>query len=275
MKNSTLGLQYYFQDIGKNRILTKDEEVRLFKQLAKGNDDARSEIIECNLKFVIQIAHRYRSKGLPLEDLIQEGNLGLLEAVKKFNYKLGFRFSTYAAFWIRQAIQVAVRQRGSLIRLPMRKARQLGFMNEIYQEYWTLKGRAPNEAELASRLEITVDQARDLARMSEAVLSLDAPLEEEGSTLMDIIPDAAAEPVGERSCKAERRQKVEEALDCLSDRENKVIRERFGFRSGNAPSLRKVSARLGLSQEGVRRIEQRALAKLRRNHVRDAMVGLI
>ncbi|MBI1784230.1 RNA polymerase sigma factor RpoD/SigA [Candidatus Sumerlaeota bacterium] len=275
MSNETNGLQSYLNEISRNRILLKEEEVEIFKQIEAGDEEARRTIIQCNLKFVIQIAHKFRSRGLPLEDLIQEGNLGLMEAVKKFNYRLGFRFSTYASFWIRQSIQVAIRQRGSLIRLPVRKARLLGFMNEVLQEYWSVKGRPPTEAELALRLKITQKQANELAQLGEAILSLDVPVEEGGIPLVEILQDQQAPHADERSMEVERRKKVAGILGFLTARENQVIRQRFGFKCGTTSSLRKVSVQMGLSQEGVRRIEQRALAKLRRAHVRQAVVGLL
>ncbi len=276
MIESSAGLQVYLHEISPNKVLTREEEVALFKQLEKGDESVRETIIECNLKFVIQIAHKFRSRGVPLEDLIQEGNLGLMEAVKKFNHRLGFRFSTYAAFWIRQAIQVAIRQRGSLIRLPVRKSRQLGFMSEIIQEYWSTVGRPPTEVELAKRLKITATQARELARMGEAVLSLDMQIDNEGPSLVDILPDTTLVTMEDRRLAVERKQKLTLAMsESLSEREHTVIEKRFGFKSGLNQSLRKVSAQLGLSQEGVRRIEQRAINKLRRPRVRQMMAGLL
>lgn len=276
MKTADSSLKTYLDEIGKNRVLKREEEVDLFEQLSHGDETARETIISCNLKFVIRIAQQFRGRGMPLEDLIQEGNIGLLEAITKFNHTLGFRFSTYAAFWIRQSIQVAVRQRGSLIRIPVRKSRMLGFMNQAVQESWAMNGRPPTEDELAAKLEITNEQARELSRIGEAVLSLDTPGNEDGVPLMHLIPDTLSEPVEQKSLDDERRAKVASILELLSDREARVIHQRFGFADGGVGrSLRKVSSRLGLSQEGVRRIEQRALRKLRRPHVRRSVNGLI
>lgn len=275
MDQANGGLKTYLDEIGRHRVLNREEEVELFKRIRNHDESARDVIIQCNLKFVIRIAQQFKGRGMPLEDLIQEGNIGLLEAISKFDHTLGFRFSTYAAFWIRQAIQVAVRQRGSLIRLPVRKSRQLGFLNEIMQEYWSTKGRAPTEEEVAERLDITTDKARELAQLGEAVLSLDTPMDEDGAPLMELVADAKAKPVDERALEEERMAKVAAALAHLTERETRVIRDRFGFGSDVSRSLRNVSARLGLSQEGVRRIEQRALNKLRRPHVRAMVSGLI
>jgi RNA polymerase primary sigma factor len=210
----------YFQDVSANRVLTKAEEVALFQRLEAGDPEARQEIISCNLKFVIQIAQRFRSRGMPLEDLIQEGNIGLLEAVGKFDWHLGFRFSTYAAFWIRQSIQVAIRQRGSLIRIPVRKARLLGFMNEALQEHLSLHGRMPTDVELARRLEITVEQARELAQLSDSIYSLDTPSEDGRTPLMDVLADPHTPSAEEVSLHAERKHLLDGAMQGLSDRES-------------------------------------------------------
>ena len=271
------GFKTYLDEIGRNRVLTREEEVALFKRVEKGEAEARTIIVKCNLKFVIRIAQKFRGRGLPLEDLVQEGNIGLLEAIGKFKYRMGFRFSTYAAFWIRQSIQVAVRQRGSLIRIPVRKSRQLGFMTEVYNEYLSTVGRAPSETELAERLDITPEKAKELAQLGDAVLSLDAPAvdDADAAPLMNLIADTKSKRTEERSIESEMREKVAAAMDCLTERESKVIEQRFGFGTGVSRSLRKVSRRLGLSQEGVRRVEQRALDKLRRTHVRQTIAGLI
>ncbi len=275
MAQEETGLKMYLDEIGQNRVLTRDEEVELFRRLRQGEESARQTIVECNLKFVIRVAQQFRGRGLALEDLIQEGNLGLLEAIEKFDHRRGFRFSTYAAFWIRQAIQIAVRQRGSLIRIPVRKSRQLGFMSEIVQEFWTRRGRPPTEAELAVRLRITTEKVRELTRLAEATLSLDRPPDPDGVPLLEMIPDHRAPSVREVTANREMLARVAEVLKLLTERESCVIAERFGFGGGEARSLRKVSSRMGLSQEGVRRIEQRALVKLRRPHIRQAIAGLI
>lgn len=275
MEYSDQGFRIYLDEIASNRVLTAEEERELFQKIEEGDDAARQTVVDCNLKFVIRIARRFMGRGVPLEDLVQEGNLGLLEAISRFDYRLGYRFSTYAAFWIRQAIQVGVRQRGSLVRIPVRKSRQLGFMSEVIQEYQSVHGRPPTEEEIAERLDITPDDARELVRLGEAVLSLDATDDNEFSPLMEQLEDPKAIRAFDATRKHEMEQKVEGALGYLSERENEVIRNRFGFGTGVGRSLRKVSRRMGLSQEGVRRIEQRALTKLRRPFVSQSLSGLI
>lgn len=269
------GFESYLEEIGGNRVLTREEEVALFERLGAGEDQVHEEIVHCNLKFVIQIARKFLGRGLPLEDLVQEGNIGLLEAIGRFDCTLGFRFSTYAAFWIRQSVQVAVRQRGSIIRIPVRKSRQLGFMSEIMQEYLSVHGRPPSEEELAERLGIKVENARELARLGEAVLSLDATDHPDIAPLMDQLSDPEATTAEATSMEEQLKEKVRSAMRFLTEREGCVIRNRFGLDSGDSLSLRRVSRTMGLSQEGVRRIEQRALNKLRRPYVRHAIAGLL
>ncbi len=275
MEYSDQGFRIYLDEIASNRVLTAEEERELFQKVEAGDDLARQEVVDCNLKFVIRMARRFLGRGVPLEDLVQEGNLGLLEAISRFDYRLGFRFSTYAAFWIRQAIQVGVRQRGSLVRIPVRKSRQLGFMSEVIQEFHSIMGRAPTEEEIAERLEISPDDARELVRLGEAVLSLDATDDNDLSPLMEQLEDTNSADAVDVTQEHEMKERVLGALNYLSDRENEVIRSRFGFGTGVTRSLRKVSRGMGLSQEGVRRIEQRALSKLRRPYVSQSLSGLI
>lgn len=275
MSSHSTSLQAYLKEVSHHPILTRQEEIDLFVQMHDGVETAREEIVRCNLRFVIQLAQRFRSRGLPLEDLIQEGNLGLLEAIGKFDHTLGYRFSTYAAFWIRQSIQVAIRQRGSLIRIPVRKSRQLGFMNEVVQEFKSTLGRTPTDQELADRLDISKEHAQELARLGEAVLSLDTPFEEEGASLMDLIPDTVSQTTEDVALEHEREELLNNALSTLSERESSVLRYRFGLQNGTERSLRKVSVLTGLSQEGVRRVEQRAIGKLRRPQTRQSITSLL
>lgn len=276
MPQAATNYRSYMDEIGRHHVLTREQEQSLFKTYAQTSDpEARDMIVQCNLRFVIRIAQQFKGRGIPLEDLVQEGAIGLMEAIVKFDHTLGFRFSTYAAFWIRQSIQVAVRQRGSLIRIPVRKSRQLGFLAEIVQEYRNIHGRPPTEEEVADRLDITAEKARELARLSETVLSLDAPIDEEGSPLMDLIPDRDSPSIQDKVLENERSEKIAQALELLTDRESRVIRQRYGFTAETGRSLRRVSDRLGLSQEGVRRIEQRALNKLRRPHASRSLGSLI
>lgn len=272
---SSSTLRLYLQEIGRNPVLTKDEEYALFDRLRNGDESARGEIIRCNLRLVVRLARRFQNKGLSMEDLIQEGNIGLLEVIDRFDHQLGFRFSTYAAFWIRQAIQVAVRKQGSLIRLPVRKARMLGRLTEAVNESHALRGRAPSPAELAEALQLPEGQVQDLVLMSRAALSLDSALDEEGYTLQDRLADVDAPAPDDLSMKRELQQRVLTAVSQLSEREHSILYLRFGLRGHRPRSLRNVSRRVGLSQEGVRRVEQRALAKLNRAQLKAQLAGLL
>ncbi|HOR29351.1 MAG TPA: RNA polymerase sigma factor RpoD/SigA [Candidatus Sumerlaeota bacterium] len=268
-------LKQYMKDISRHQVMSKQEEYDLFARLRSGDESARDEIIQCNLRLVVRLAQRFQGKGLSLEDLIQEGNIGLLEVIDRFDHTLGFRFSTYAAFWIRQAIQVAVRKQGSLIRLPVRKARALGYMSEVIQEFRSTKGRAPTYAEMAERLGLQEEQLEELVQISKTALSLDSPLDEDGGTLQERVVDERTPLASQQTMRNELIRKVHQALAQLSERENRVLQMRFGIHGGRPRSLRSISRRVGLSQEGVRRVEQRALAKLARPHMRTQLSGLI
>ena len=275
MKESDQGLKHYMKEISRQKLLTKEEEYKIFKRLKDGDESVREEIIARNLRLVVRLAQKFRGKGLSMEDLIQEGNIGLLEVIDRFDHTLGFRFSTYAAFWIRQAIQVALRKQGSLIRLPVRKARCLGRMNEVIQEYKSTLGRPPAPAELALALQISETQLKDLVQFTRSTLSLDTPIDEDGSTLKERIADEASPMPSEKSMEHEMTHKVHRALGQLSEREHSILKMRFGLNGHQPRSLRNVSRRVGLSQEGVRRVEQRALRKLGRSHLRSQLTGLI
>jgi RNA polymerase primary sigma factor len=275
MERDPSAYKSYMNEISRHRLLTKQDEFDLFERLHGGDETARQEIIESNLRLVVRLSQRFRGRGLCDEDLIQEGNIGLLEVIDRFDHHLGFRFSTYAAFWIRQAIQVAVRRQGSMIRLPVRKARMLGRISEIVHEYQSLQGRMPTPAEMAERLEVSTDQLKDLLRLSRTTLSLDAPLDEDGNTLGEHVPDRATPLASETTMRREMTDKVQNALRQLTEREHSILRMRYGLHGRKPRSLRNISREVGLSQEGVRRVEQRALSKLARPHMRRQLAGLI
>lgn len=275
MKTETTGLGTYFSEISRHRVPTRQEEYALFERLHSGDPSAREEIIQSNLRLVVRIAQRFQGKGLSLEDLIQEGNIGLMDVVNRFDHTLGYRFSTYAAFWIRQAIQVAIRKQSSLIRLPVRKMRQLGRISDMVQEYQSVQGRRPTREELARRLCIKPAAVDELLNWAHASLSLDMPLDENGDTLKEHLPDTLSPSPFQESMNRERREKVRTALAELTDRECSILQLRFGMTGRKSRSLRHISRDVGLSQEGVRRVEKRALAKLHRPHMARRLVGLL
>ncbi|MDX2175283.1 MAG: RNA polymerase sigma factor RpoD/SigA [Candidatus Sumerlaeia bacterium] len=270
------GVSTYLGEVGDHPVLTREEEQALFQRLETGDDAAREELVRCNLRFVVKIALKYRHCGVPLADLIQEGNIGLLTVLDKFDWRRGYRFSTYAAFWIRQEIQAAVRQRANLIRLPVRKARLLAKMEEQSKAFAMREGREPNVEELAAELAVEVEKIEALLPFRDAVMSLEAERSEDGACLLDAMCDEGAPAPGDDLLEEERCRLVRDAFRHLSDREREVVSHRYGFREdGRALSLRKTSAIVGLSQEGVRRVEMRALGKLGRPAVSAPLRDLL
>jgi RNA polymerase primary sigma factor len=268
-------VRFYLNDVAKGRLLSREDEVALFKRLAAGDESARDEIIEANLRFVIKVALQFAGRGVAIADLIQEGNIGLLEVVDKFDYRRGYRFSTYAAFWIRQAIQLALRKQSNVIRLPIRKSRMLGHMNEAVKNFSATHGRAPSARELALLLDMEECKVEELLRLRDSVLSLDMETDEDGNQLLSRLSDDTSPSALDRSMERERTERVEEALGQLTDKERKVVKLRFGFGGGRELSLRNTSQLVGMSQEGVRRVERKALKKLRRPGTREAIHGLL
>jgi len=268
-------MKLYLKEVARKQVLTREEEVALFKRLSEGDTSARHEIVEANLRFVIKIALQFTGRGVPLPDLIQEGNIGLLEVVEKFDYRKGFRFSTYAAFWIRQAIQMAVRKNGNVIRLPIRKSRFMGHLNETINNFTASNGRAPSIDELSRLLEMEPEKLEQLMGMRESILSLDMEMEDDGGQLLNRIPDTSTPTSLEFSMEREQNRKVQDALDTLSEKEQKVLKLRYGFDSGKGLSLRSTSKLVGMSQEGVRRVERAAIRKLRRPQSSQIMAGLL
>ncbi len=268
-------MKIYLKEVARKQVLTRQEEIELFKRLSEGDTSARHEIVEANLRFVIKIALQFTGRGVPLPDLIQEGNIGLLEVVEKFDYKKGFRFSTYAAFWIRQSIQMAVRKHGNVIRLPIRKSRFMGHLNETISTFTANNGRAPSVDELSYILEMEPEKLDQLMGMRESILSLDMDSENDGTQLLNRLPDHNGITALDHSIEEEQQSKVKQALETLSEKEQKVLRLRYGFDTGKGMSLRSTSKLVGMSQEGVRRVERAAIRKLRRPASSQMISGLL
>lgn len=268
------GIQDYLKTISDHHILTREEEVALFQRIEAGDESAREEIVQCNLRLVVKIAFQFRDCGLPMADLIQEGNIGLIYVTSRFDWRRGFRFSTYAAFWIRQEIQAAIRNNSSMIRLPIRKARLMGRISEAIRHFNSCEGRDPNMEEISLFVDVPMEKLEVLMPLRESMVSLDAERTEDGGNLFDSIPQDAPAAY-ERLNDEQTGVAVRSVLGFLSDRERTIIEHRFGLNeSGRALSLRKTSRKVGLSQEGVRRIERRALEKLQRPAIRAKLSGL-
>lgn len=268
-------MKLYLKEVAKKRVPTREEEIALFKRLKGGDESARQEIVEANLRFVIKIALSFSGRGVPLADLIQEGNIGLLEVVDKFDYRKGYRFSTYAAFWIRQAIQLALRKQCNVIRLPIRKSRFLGHLTEAINQFTANHGRTPTVRELSLMLDVEEEQLEQLMQLRDSVLSLDMETDEETPQLLSKLRDEKNPSPFEHTSQSEQRQRVAEALETLTEKEQKVLKLRYGFATGKNLSLRTTSKLVGMSQEGVRRVERKALKKLRRPGTRQLIHGLL
>jgi RNA polymerase primary sigma factor len=268
-------MKLYLREVANKKVLTREEEVALFERLRSGDESARHEIVEANLRFVIKVALGFAGRGVALPDLIQEGNIGLLEVVDKFDHKRGFRFSTYAAFWIRQAIQLAIRKQCSVIRLPVRKSRFLGQLNEKINDFAQSHGRMPSAHELADVVQMRDDQLEHLLQLRDSVLSLDAEADDETSDLLSRLHDENTPSPLDTCMETEKKHRVANALTTLDEREQKVLKLRYGFHSGKNLSLRTTSKLVGMSQEGVRRVERKALHKLRRPNTRAMVAGLL
>ena len=263
-----LGL--YLREIGSIPLLSASDEQRLAHQIAQGNDEARQQFIEANLRLVVSIARKYTGLGLGLSDLIQEGNLGLMKAVERFDPTKGNRFSTYATYWIRQAISRALSDKGRTVRLPVHIGEKIRRLTQVRHALVSELGRDPTIRELAEQLDLQEAQVHALLTASHAVLSLDAPRGEEGETrLSDCLEDETEPPLEESAQQQALAVHLRAALTCLSERERQALLLRFGLdeqAGGYRRTLSQVGMQLGITRERVRQLEERALERLRSCH---------
>lgn len=254
----------YLRDIRHSTLLTFEQEQELGKRVQEGDFAARERMIEANLRLVVSIGKRYMNRGLPFSDILEEGNIGLIKAVEKFNYARGFRFSTYASWWIRQFIERAIINQGKLIRLPVHVVERLNrFLSEVEQQVQEL-GREPKVHEIAERLKITEKEVTDLKQLIRTTYSLDSPISDRTDTfLRDVIEDPAGVSPAKTAEGVRRREDVMEWVQGLPDKERTVIMLRFGLDGGEAQTLEEIGRALGLTRERVRQIETAALVKLR------------
>ncbi|MFL5896496.1 MAG: RNA polymerase sigma factor RpoD/SigA [Thermoleophilaceae bacterium] len=255
-------LQLFLRDISQRPLLTAPEEVELAKRIEKGDTAAKNRMIECNLRLVVANAKRYRGLGLPFLDLIQEGILGLIRAVEKFDYRRGFKFSTYATWWIRQAMQRALQQQSRTIRIPVHVGQELARVRSAERKLSSELGRDPTPEEVAARVGLSVDQLDELRAAERVPVSLETRVGSEGDTeLGALLPQEGPSPFDELEVELAEKS-IRKALGRLDERGRKVIELRFGI-GGNEPlPLREVAKRMGLSAEGVRKLERRALRTL-------------
>jgi RNA polymerase primary sigma factor len=256
-------LRLYLRAIGRVPLLTADQEVYLAKRIERGDMSAKTQMIEANLRLVVSIAKSYLGRGLSFLDLIQEGSLGLIRAVEKFDYRKGYKFSTYATWWIRQAVTRAIADKARTIRIPVHMVEKLNKVVHIERQLVQRLGREPRPDEIAVELEMTTEEVREILRMSQLPISLEKPIgEEEESELGDFVEDESAESPFDTATLSLRREDVEHALSALPERERQVIELRFGLCGTQPCTLEEVGRAFGVTRERIRQIENNTLKKL-------------
>jgi RNA polymerase primary sigma factor len=256
----------YLREIGRGALLTKEQEIELTKQIEAGSELARRRMTEANLRLVVSIAKKYQGRGMPLLDLIQEGNVGLMRAVEKFDHRRGFKFSTYATWWIRQAVLRAIGDQSRTIRLPIHIGDQTNKLVRVCDRLRESLGRQPTDEEIGEELGLTPIEVEALRQMSRDTVSLETPIGEDGGTeLGHLIEDATTVSPATAALEADLKDQVDDVLSTLAPRERRVIQLRFGLTDGHQRALDEVALRLGMSRETVRQLERHALEKLRRS----------
>ena len=257
-------VRMYLKEIGKVPLLTADEEVELAKRMEEGDEEAKKKLCEANLRLVVSIAKRYVGRGMLFLDLIQEGNLGLIKAVDKFDYKKGYKFSTYATWWIRQAITRSIADQARTIRIPVHMVETINKLIRVSRTLLQQLGREPTPEEISKEMGISVEKVREIQKIAQEPVSLETPIgEEEDSHLGDFIPDDDVPAPAEAAAFSMLKEQLVEVLGTLTDREQKVLRLRFGLDDGRSRTLEEVGKEFDVTRERIRQIEAKALRKLR------------
>ena len=257
-------VRMYLKEIGKVPLLSAEEETELAKRIEEGDEAAKSRLAEANLRLVVSIAKRYVGRGMLFLDLIQEGNLGLIKAVEKFDYRKGYKFSTYATWWIRQAITRAIADQARTIRIPVHMVETINKLIRLSRQLLQENGREPTDKELAESMQMTEEKVREIRKISLEPVSLETPIgEEEDSHLGDFIPDEDIPAPAEAAATTLLKEQLMEVLDTLTDREKKVLMLRFGLKDGRSRTLEEVCKEFNVTRERIRQIEAKALRKLR------------
>ncbi len=257
-------LRLYLRSIGRVELLTADQEIVLAKQIERGDMDAKRHMVEANLRLVVSIAKGYLGRGLGFLDLIQEGSLGLIRAVEKFDYRRGFKFSTYATWWIRQAVTRAIADKARTIRIPVHMVEKLNRVTQVERQLVQRLGREPEPAEIAAELQVTIQDVRDILRVAQSPVSLEKPVgDEDESELGDFVADDTVEEPFETATENIQREDIQRALNVLPERERQVIELRYGLRGHDPLTLEEVGRAFGVTRERIRQIETNTLRKLK------------
>ena len=270
--NVTDPIHMYLKEIGQVPLLTSDQEIELAKRVEQGDEDAKRQLEEANLRLVVSIAKHYTGHGMSLMDLIQEGSLGLIRAVEKYDYKKGFRFSTYATWWIRQSITRAIADQGRTIRIPVHMVENINKVNRSARDLVQRLGRDPTPDELAKEAHMSVERIREIQRISREPVSMETPVgDEEDSSLGDFIRDDTTPHPADEAARTMLREQIREILSDLTEREQQVLRLRYGLDDDRSRTLEEVGRQLNVTRERIRQIEAKALRKLKRknNRMRD------
>ena len=257
-------VRMYLKEIGKVPLLSADEEIELAKKMEKGDEEAKKKLCEANLRLVVSIAKRYVGRGMLFLDLIQEGNIGLIKAVDKFDYNKGYKFSTYATWWIRQAITRSIADQARTIRIPVHMVETINKLIRVSRQLLQEYGREPSPEEIAAEMDISEEKVREILKIAQEPVSLETPIgEEEDSHLGDFIPDEEVPAPAEAAAFSMLKEQLVEVLDTLTEREQKVLKLRFGLEDGRARTLEEVGKQFDVTRERIRQIEAKALRKLR------------